>query len=97
MASHGSRRAGGPSVDGDRHSWHQGAGMDCRSWPNGAPEAHVLEGVDVVSRAMDAYPDGQLAMAFNGGKDCTAMLGLVMLAHAKRLGRGPASRGRVCH
>ena len=63
--------------------------MECTMWP-AEPAAYVEDAVAVLERAMFMWPDGELALAFNGGKDCTVLLGLLQLAEAKRLGRDQA-------
>jgi FAD synthetase len=63
--------------------------MDCLTWP-AEPASYVKDAVAVLEQALRLWPQGELALAFNGGKDCTVLLGLVLLAEAKRLGRTEA-------
>jgi hypothetical protein len=63
----------------------------CRTWPGGSVlPAYVAEAVSVLSQALSLWPGGELAVAFNGGKDCTVLLGLLQLAAAKHKA-GPAA------
>ena len=71
----------------------------CASWPDDVPE-YVEAAVDVVERALALWPGGELALSFNGGKDCTILLGLVQvrrcpLAAPMRVLVHPASRSRA--
>ena len=50
----------------------------CASWPVDVP-GYVEEAVAVVDRALALWPHGELALSFNGGKDCTILLGLVQV------------------
>lgn len=55
-----------------------GAVRTCASWPVDVPD-YVAEAVAVVDRALALWPNGELALSFNGGKDCTILLGLVQV------------------
>ena len=52
------------------------ASRSCASWPDDVPE-NAAAAIDVVERALALWPNGGLALSFNGGKDCTILLGLV--------------------
>ena len=52
----------------------------CAAWPKDVP-GYVEDAVAVVDRALALWPNGELALSFNGGKDCTILLGLVQVRH----------------
>ena len=63
----------------------------CAAWPEDVP-GYVEDAVAVVDRALALWPNGELALSFNGGKDCTILLGLVQVGHT--LAPRPPSRSR---
>lgn len=46
---------------------------------------HIREALNVIEEAIDRYGQGALSLAFNGGKDCTVLLHLVVAALYHRL------------
>jgi FAD synthetase len=46
--------------------------------------AKVVHSLEVIDRAFDTYSEEGLAVSFNGGKDCTLLLHLVLYAYLRR-------------
>ena len=85
-------RAGSPPLAGMEAAPPEA--LQTAAWP-AAPAEHVVQAVDVIERALALYPNGELALSFNGGKDCTILLGLVQLAEARRRKKLEAEGGAL--